>query len=567
MSDPSSTPREKLPSRFSALFRRKWSGKDVAILALALSFVSMSAFAFREPISAAFAKMRAGAQGGETVSVFDVVVDRQNRQYFDILFDKPLGQGKVGEVLDSAPASIFPALGGSWKWQDTNALRFEPSGGLPVASEFKVEIEPEKVIQEGQVFTGETEVKVKTDKFLVEEVTVFEEPALEGKGKVTFRGEMKFNYPVDPKTLAPLVKVVDSEVAEPTPVVLETDWNSNVIGYRTEPVQKQRDERTVKLVIAGVLTPSNGNSPLGEEYVKEIEVGSSTKLAVRGVETEPGPRESTLKVTLLLPDLRRGGREVRDASSRPCRRGFSAERNILSITGEMEPGTSYKLTIGKGMPATDEAVLQEEYQEDVDLPDLEPSVAFQSQGMFLWRQGRHAVALETVNVAQAPDDDRPGLSEQPVLPLPVRRLLRRRVRLLRRAQARPGRPPQGRDAQRGRRQEQAEGSRRSISTATWTPRSPASTACPWAQPDDYEAAPALAAADRPGSGGEAGAGRDPGLGVVPASDLVARGGRQGDAALGPEPDDRRRDGRTARACGGCTTRRRCLQGAKPRPTW
>ena len=54
----------------------------------------MSAYAFREPISNAFARFRADAQGRETVSVFDVVVDRENRQYFDILFDKPLGQGK-----------------------------------------------------------------------------------------------------------------------------------------------------------------------------------------------------------------------------------------------------------------------------------------------------------------------------------------------------------------------------------------------------------------------------------------------------------------------------------------
>ncbi len=397
MSDPSSESREKLPSRFTALFRRKWSGKDVAILVLALSFVSMSAFAFREPISAAFAKMRAGAQGAETVSIFDVVVDRQNRQYFDILFDKPLGQGKVGEVLDSAPAAIFPTLGGSWKWQDTNALRFEPSGGLPVASEFKVEVEPEKVVQEGQVFTGETEVTVKTDKFLVEDVTVFEEPALEGKGKVTFRGEMKFNYPVDPKTLAPLVKVVDSEVAEPVPVVLEIDWNSNVVGYHTEPVQKQRDERTVRLVIAAALTPSNGNAPLGEDYVKEIEVGSSTKLTVRGVETEPGPRESTLKVTFSSP-ISAAVAEKYVTIDPAVKARFAAERNVLSITGEMEPGSSYTLTIGKGMPAADEAVLQEEYQEKVDLPDLEPSVDFQSQGMFLWSQGRHAVAMEAVNV-------------------------------------------------------------------------------------------------------------------------------------------------------------------------
>src|SRR6185295_16531585 len=134
MSDPSPEPRDKRPSRLTAFFRRKWSWKDIALILLGLSFVSMAGYAFRGPISEALAKFRAGAQGGETVSVFDVIVDRENRQYFDILFDKPLGQGHVGEVLDPAPASISPMLGGSWKWQDTNALHFQPSGGLPVAS-------------------------------------------------------------------------------------------------------------------------------------------------------------------------------------------------------------------------------------------------------------------------------------------------------------------------------------------------------------------------------------------------------------------------------------------------
>jgi hypothetical protein len=391
--------REKIPPRIAAVVRRlrRLHWKDVTIGVLALLFVSMSAYAFRAPLANALARFRAGAQGGETVSVFDVVVDRQNRQYFDILFDKPLGQGKVGEVLDPAPASISPTLGGSWKWQDTNALRFQASGGLPVASEFTVEIDPAKVVQQGQVFTGDAEVKVRTDKFLVEEVTANEELALEGKAKVLYRGEMRFNYPVDPKTLAPLVKVVDPESGQPVPVVLETDWNSAVVGYRTEPVQKLRDERTVKLTIAGSLTPANGNAPLGEDYVKEIPVGSSTKLTVRGVEATPGAQESTLKVTFSSP-ISAAVAEKYTRIEPAVQARFAAERNELSITGDMKPGAAYTLTIGKGMPATDDAVLQEDYEEEVELPDLEPTVGFQSQGMFLWSRGRHAVALEAVNV-------------------------------------------------------------------------------------------------------------------------------------------------------------------------
>ncbi|HEY4597031.1 MAG TPA: MG2 domain-containing protein, partial [Thermoanaerobaculia bacterium] len=332
----------------------------------------------------------------ETVSVFNVVVDRDSRQYFDVLFDKPVGQGRVGEVLDPAPAKIYPALGGSWKWQTTNALRFQPSGGLPVASEYRVTLDPARIVHEGQVFSGDTELTVKTDKFLVEEVTVAEEPALEGKAKVVYRGEIRFNYPVEPETLAPLVKLVDPEEPKPVGVKLEIDYRSKVVGYSTEPIQKKREERKIRLTIASSLTPAQGNAPLGEEYVKEIEVGSSTKLSVRGVEAVPGPHESTIKVTFSSPiSAAVAEKYVKLDPAVPVR--LAAERNELSITGEMAPGSTYALDIGKGMPATDEAVLQEYFHQDVELPDLEPSVGFQSQGMFLWNQGQHAVALEAVN--------------------------------------------------------------------------------------------------------------------------------------------------------------------------
>src|SRR3954451_14684411 len=114
MSEPLPPSRDKLPSRLMASLRRlHW--KDVLIGILALLFLSMSAYAFRAPLAKALARLRAGS-GGETVSVFNVVVDREGRQYFAVLFDKPVGQGRVGEVLDPAPAKIYPALGGSWKW-------------------------------------------------------------------------------------------------------------------------------------------------------------------------------------------------------------------------------------------------------------------------------------------------------------------------------------------------------------------------------------------------------------------------------------------------------------------
>src|SRR4051794_7833856 len=107
MSTPSLPTRENLPSRVIASLRRlHW--KDVLIGILAPLFLSMSGYAFRAPLAKALARLRAGS--GETVSVFNVVVDRDNRQYFDVLFDKPVGQGRVGEVVGTAPANSYLAL-------------------------------------------------------------------------------------------------------------------------------------------------------------------------------------------------------------------------------------------------------------------------------------------------------------------------------------------------------------------------------------------------------------------------------------------------------------------------
>jgi hypothetical protein len=169
----------------------------------------------------------------------------------------------------------------------THLEAYSRKGGLPVTSEYKVDLDPAKIVKEGQVFTGETEFTVKTDKFLVEEVTVAEEPALEGKAKVVYRGEIRFNYPVNPDTLAPLVKVEDPEAAKPVGAKLETDYRNQVIGYRTEPVQKKKDERKIKLTIPGSLTPANGNAPLGEEYVKGAPLSALQERAWRSVKRTP----------------------------------------------------------------------------------------------------------------------------------------------------------------------------------------------------------------------------------------------------------------------------------------
>jgi uncharacterized protein YfaS (alpha-2-macroglobulin family) len=395
MSTPPSPERPQASSRSTA----RW--KDAAIAVLTLLFLAISAFAFKDKLAGAAAWWKPKPKG-EQVAVFNVVMDRKNRAYVDILFDHPLGQGKQGAVLDPSPAKIEPSLGGFWKWQDTNALRFQPSENFPVASEFKITLLPERLLKPGQELVGDRELKVVTDRFLVEGVDLTEEPALTGKGKVLFRGTLKFNYEVKPQELAPRIKLVDPEAPDgkPVAVLLETEYESKTIGFRTEVVQKKKEERKVRLVVGGELTSAAGNVPLGDDWTHEIPLGSSEKLAVWEVTSEPGDRESTVKVRFSSPVSAAVAEKYVHLAPAVAFRP-SAERNLLSLVGEFKPGGTYTLSIDKGMPATDDAVLKEAYKTDVHLPDLEPSVDFQSQGMFLSAAGNHTVGIESVNASSA----------------------------------------------------------------------------------------------------------------------------------------------------------------------
>jgi len=371
---------------------------------LSVLLLASSAFAFRDRLAAAahwFRSAGGSSGGGEKVSVFQVNVDHQHRAWVDVLFDRPLGQGKQGEVIDPPPATIDPAIGGFWKWQDSNALRFFPSGGFPMASEYSLTLLPERLLQKGQVWNGDTIFKVSTERFVVEGVDLHEEPAIEGKGKVTFRGTLKFSVRVHPEVLAPKLKLIDSDLGDDKPIEinLETHYPAQQILFHTGTVQKKEAERKLRLTIAKELTPADGNVALGQDFVQEVPLGSSHSLAVWDVNSEPGDKESTIRIRVSSP-VAAGVVEKYLKITPEVKYHLSAESNVITLTGEFRPGEGYDLVLGKGMPATDDAVLGEDWKSRVNLADLQPAAGFQSQGMFLSASGYHTVALESVNVSK-----------------------------------------------------------------------------------------------------------------------------------------------------------------------
>lgn len=326
------------------------------------------------------------ARNPDAIPVREIRVDRKDRAFIDVVFARPLAAGQAGEVVTDPPVAIFPPIGGVWRWLTPDILRFQPAGALPIASELKI-------------VYGDSDFVVKTDDFLVRRVTWTELPS--GNGFVMLHGEAEFNYVVAPETLAPRIRLRDAsgDTKGDTKVELVTPYHAQTIAWRTAALRKQKLERDVAIVIARDLYPVDGTVTLERDFEQKIRIGSSEHLLVRNITTKPEERETTVRIELsssVTAEALQGKLSITPET----KYRVETEGNDALLIGKFQPGRSYDLAIAEGLVATDSALLRSKVTQTIEVPNLEPLLAFQSEGMFLAATGRRNVAIDALNVTR-----------------------------------------------------------------------------------------------------------------------------------------------------------------------
>ncbi len=374
---------------------RDWRNVVIGALAIAVAALAMLLLRDRLPRQGGAASVKRG----EPISVIDVVLERSSMRALDVLFDKPLGANRVGEVLGRDPGTIEPKVGGFWRWQSGNVLRFEAPQRFAMATEYRLVLRPERLLAPGQFLDGKSKFVVKTDQFRIEAVDVREEQAPEGEGKVVLHGDLRFNYGVDPKVLASKIRLQDPVLEESATVAVtfEGEYWSESISFRTAPIEKQKKERELTLTILSDLTPVEGNVSLAADYTKKIPLGSRDRLGIRDASATPGEPDSVIRIALSSSvDPAVAQKYVHVEPEVAVR--FGIERSDLLLTGPFRPGETYTLTVDEGLPARDGATLRKKFEKKLPLPDMPAALEFESEGMFLSASGARALALQSVNV-------------------------------------------------------------------------------------------------------------------------------------------------------------------------
>ena len=112
-----------------------WKNLTIIVLALVVFTLGGILLKDRSPEETQTGK---GTPTAGTASVLDIAFDRETQRGLNIIFDRPLGEDHIGEILGKDPAILKPTTGGSWKWQGANVLRFEATNRFAMSTEYHV---------------------------------------------------------------------------------------------------------------------------------------------------------------------------------------------------------------------------------------------------------------------------------------------------------------------------------------------------------------------------------------------------------------------------------------------
>jgi uncharacterized protein YfaS (alpha-2-macroglobulin family) len=330
----------------------------------------------------------------QKLAVSAVSLDGAMRTSVAVEFDGPVSEER--RRLPS-PAVISPEAEGQWVWANPYTLRFLAASPLPLDMQYTLTLSPE--VFPDAALRGDRVMALRTGSFDVQELTVNELASEAGPAMAELEGSIAFNAPVDPQRLLTAMRLAEVNGTS-VELTLQTRWRSTTFGFRSAPIRKEAEGRTLILSLDPALNVAGKSLTLGREFRREIALRLDPVLRVAAVSPQADKGQARIQIDFSAP--------VSAAALRDRLRiepetdiSVSTHGRTATVNGPLVPGGTYALHIAKGLAAEDGALLPESVQETLRIPDLPPSIDFAAAGMFLPRQGRGLIGVEHVNADSA----------------------------------------------------------------------------------------------------------------------------------------------------------------------
>lgn len=322
------------------------------------------------------------------------------RTEVSLVFSKPMRV--IGAEDKDPPVRMTPDVPGRWQWLGSSALRFNPSGDLPLATSFRVDVPEGITALDGTKLEQAYSMSFSTPR----PALIRSEPANEEKGVLPNATLcLWFDQQI---ALPEVARAVSLSAGSPIPFTVDEDEACQE-GLRVKPTKPLPLGADITLRVDEFLRPITGDLTAGKEHVvrfKTLEPPRAEALTCEPHPDDPGacnPDETSLtlrfnnpvSVDAVVSQLRITPKP-KDYEVSPHAWEFSDE---FTISGYFEPRKSYRAYLGRAR-VRDEGgqVLSGDFSTALRFGDRLPRVYFGATGTY-WPGKNHVVPISVLNAS------------------------------------------------------------------------------------------------------------------------------------------------------------------------
>jgi hypothetical protein len=336
---------------------------------------------------------------GNTVEVesFTPTGEVQNLTNFTIEFSEDLAPADVQDKwLDEEFVTFTPAIQGKFKWTSPSLLVFSPDSPLDPMQTYEATIN--KNVLFNTIFSPEfDDYTFHTPYFDVTKVDFFWTNIPYQNYKLSVQANIYFNYPVDPKSLKEFLEVKRAG-AEVSDFQVVSEQTADVIAINFGEVQQTDKEQLFTVTVKEKFVSALGKDGLKESRTFETKLPPITELAITNVTAGFDGANGWIEVatTQTVDD-----KKLKDyITTEPSNKlNFSVSGNILRIETDLDNVQTVELKIKKGLPGLYGGKLEFDYEQEVSMVNVEPSINFaDKKGKYLMLGGEENLKVNAVNI-------------------------------------------------------------------------------------------------------------------------------------------------------------------------
>ena len=316
---------------------------------------------------------------------------------FVIEFSEDLAPADVlDRWLDEEFVTFSPQIAGKFKWTSASTLVFSPDAPLEPIQAYSVTVNRSVLFNTG--FSPDfEEYSFHTPYFDVTKVDFFWTNIPYQSYKLSVQANIHFNYPVDPKKMKDFLEV-KRVGAEVTDYQIVSEQSSDVIAVNFGEIQQTDKKQNFSVKIKENLLSVLGKEGLKESREFNTDLPPITRLAITNVAAGFDGNTGWIEVaTTQTVDEK----PLRDFVSTypPKKLNFSVSGNIFRIETDLDDVQTVELKVKKGLPGLYGGVLEFDYEQEVSMVNVNPSINFaDKKGKYLMLGGEENLEVNAVNI-------------------------------------------------------------------------------------------------------------------------------------------------------------------------